>query len=59
MEIDEIISILREAIEDADWDTIKQLIDELSTDLGNPLDNYIEDDDWFIEKNDEPKNLNK
>ena len=59
MEIDEIINILREAIEDADWDSIKQLIDELSTDLGNPLDNYIEDDDWFIEKNDEPNNLNK
>ena len=56
MDIDEIISILREAIEEAEWDIIKELVDELSTDLGNPLDGYNEDEDWF---DDEPSNLNK
>ena len=56
MEIDEIINILREAIEDADWDIIKELVDDLSTDLGNPLDGYNEDEDWFDV---EPSDLNK
>ena len=56
MDINEIISILREAIEDADWDIIKELVDDLSTDLGNPLDGYNEDEDWF---DDESNNFNK
>ena len=47
MDIDEIISILREAIEEQNWDMIKELVDDLSTDLGNPLDGYNEDEDWF------------
>ncbi len=58
MNINEIISILREAIEEADWDMIKELVDDLSTDLGNPLDGYDIDEEevWF---DDEPKNLSK
>ncbi len=56
MDINEIISILREAIEEADWDMIKELVDDLSTDLGNPLDGYNEDEDWFDV---EPSDLNK
>ena len=56
MDIDEIISILRESIEEQNCDIIKELVDELSTDLGNPLDGYNEDEDWF---DDEPSNLNK
>tara|TARA_Y100000310_G_scaffold54792_1_gene50201 strand:+ start:285 stop:464 length:180 start_codon:yes stop_codon:yes gene_type:complete len=59
MDIDEIISILREAIEENDWDLIKELVDELSTDLGNPLDGYNEDEDWFIGRNGESEDLNK
>ena len=35
---------------------IKELVDDLSTDLGNPLDGYNEDEDWF---DDEPSDLNK
>ena len=59
MNINEIISILREAIEENDWDIIKELVDELSTDLGNPLDGYNEDEDWFIGRNGESEDLNK
>ena len=59
MDINEIISILREAIEEADWDMIKELVDDLSTDLGNPLDGYNEDEDWFIGTSGEPEDLNK
>jgi hypothetical protein len=32
------------------------LVDDLSTDLGNPLDGYNEDEDWFDV---EPSDLNK
>jgi len=58
MDINEIISILREAIEEQNWDMIKELVDDLSTDLGNPLDGYDIDEEevWF---DNEPTDLNK
>ena len=45
MEIDKIIDILREALEENDWDLIKELIDTLLYESDNPFEEYKKDKD--------------
>ena len=45
MDIDKIIQILSEAIEDKDWDVLKELLEELIYEDENPIKEYEQDKD--------------
>jgi len=45
LDIDNIISLLREAVEEEDWRIVEQVLEMLSIEIDNPLDAYSEDDD--------------
>jgi hypothetical protein len=45
MDMDKVIQILSDAIEDQDWDLIKELLEELIYDDDNPIKEYERDND--------------
>ena len=45
MDIDKVIQILREALDEKDWDLIKELLEELIYDDENPIKGYEQDKD--------------
>ena len=45
MDITKIIQILSEAIDDKDWDIIKELLEDLIYEEENPIQHYEKDDD--------------
>ena len=45
MEIDKIIDVLREALEEKDWDVIKELLEDLIYEEENPIQHYEKDDE--------------
>jgi hypothetical protein len=45
MEIDKIIDILREALEEKDWELIDELIDTLLYESDDPFEEYKKDKD--------------
>ena len=45
LDIDNIISLLREAVEEEDWRIVEQVLEILSIEIDNPLDAYSEDEE--------------
>ena len=45
MDTDKVIQILSEAIEDKDWDVLKELLEELIYEDENPIKEYEQDKD--------------
>ena len=45
MDIDRVIQILSEALNDKDWEVIKELLEELIYDDENPIKEYEKDED--------------
>ena len=45
MDIDKIIQILSEALDDKDWEVIKELLEELIYEDENPIEEYKRDED--------------
>ena len=45
MDIEKIIQILSEAVDEKDWDLIKELLEELIYDDDNPIKEYEQDKD--------------
>ena len=45
LDIDNIISLLRDAIEEEDWRIVDQLLEILSIEIDNQLDAYSEDEE--------------
>ena len=45
MDMDKVIQIFSDAIEDQDWDLIKELLEELIYDDDNPIKEYERDND--------------
>ena len=45
MDIDKVIQILSEALDDKDWDLIKELLEELIYEDENPIEEYKRDED--------------
>jgi len=45
MDMDKVIQILSEALDDKDWDVIKELLEELIYDDDNPIKEYEQDKD--------------
>ena len=45
LDIDNIISLLRDAIEEKDWRIVEQVLEILSIEIDNPLDAYSEDEE--------------
>ena len=45
MDMDKVIQILSDAIEDQDWDLIKELLEELIYEDENPIKEYEKDKD--------------
>ena len=45
MDIDRVIQILSEALDDKDWEVIKELLEELIYDDENPIKEYEKDED--------------
>ena len=45
MDIDKVIQILSEALDDKDWDIIKELLEELIYEDENPIEEYKKDED--------------
>ena len=45
MDIDKVIQILSEALDDKDWDIIKELLEELIYEDENPIKEYETDKD--------------
>jgi hypothetical protein len=45
MDIDKVIQILSEALDEKDWDLIKELLEELIYDDENPIKEYEKDSD--------------
>ena len=45
MDIDKVIQILSEALDDKDWDIIKELLEELIYEDENPIKEYEKDKD--------------
>ena len=45
MDIDKVIQILSEALDDKDWDIIKELLEELIYEDENPIEEYKRDED--------------
>ena len=44
LDIDNMIDKLREAIEETDWDLVEEVLEILTEELDNPIDEYDEDD---------------
>ena len=45
LDIDNIISLLRDAIEEEDWRIVEQVLEILTAEIDNPLDAYSEDEE--------------
>ena len=45
MDIDKVIQILSEALDDKDWDLIKELLEDLIYEDQNPIEEYKRDED--------------
>jgi len=45
MDIDRVIQILSEALDDKDWDVIKELLEDLIYEEDNPMEEYKKDED--------------
>ena len=45
MDIDKVIQTLSEALDDKDWDIIKELLEELIYEDENPIEEYKKDED--------------
>jgi|TARA_Y100000815_G_scaffold203131_1_gene186808 hypothetical protein len=45
LDIDNMIDMLREAIEEKEWDLVEVVLEILTEELDNPIDEY-DDDDW-------------
>ena len=45
MDIDRVIQILSEALDDKDWEVIKELLEELIYEDENPIEEYKRDED--------------
>ena len=45
MDIDKVIQILSEALDDKDWEVIKELLEELIYEDENPIEEYKKDED--------------
>ena len=45
MDIDKVIQILSEAIDENDWDLIKELLEDLIYEDQNPIEEYKRDED--------------
>jgi hypothetical protein len=45
LDIDNMIDMLREAIEEKEWDLVGVVLEILTEELDNPIDEY-DDDDW-------------
>ena len=45
MDVEKIIDLLREALEEKDWELIKELIDTLLYESDNPFDDCKKDED--------------
>ena len=45
LDIDNMIDKLREAIEEKDWDLVEEVLEILTEELDNPIDEY-DDEDW-------------
>ncbi len=45
MDIDKVIQILSEAVDEKDWDLIKELLEELIYEDENPIEEYKKDQD--------------
>ncbi|SVD11051.1 uncharacterized protein METZ01_LOCUS363905 [marine metagenome] len=44
LDIDNMIDMLREAIEEKEWDLVEVVLEILTEELDNPIDEYDEDD---------------
>jgi len=44
LDIENIISLLRDAIEEEDWRIVEQVLEILTVEIDNPLDAYSEDE---------------
>jgi len=45
LDIDNMIDMLREAIEEKEWDLVEVVLEILTEELDNPIDEY-DDEDW-------------
>jgi len=45
MDIDKVIQILSEALDEKDWDLIKELLEDLIYEDENPIEEYKRDED--------------
>jgi len=45
MDIDKVIQILSEALDEKDWDLIKELLEDLIYEDENPIEEYKKDED--------------
>ena len=45
MDIDKVIQTLSEALDDKDWEVIKELLEELIYEDDNPIEEYKKDED--------------
>jgi len=45
LDIENMISLLRDAIEEQDWRIVEQVLEILSIEIDNPLDAYSEDEE--------------
>ena len=45
MDIDKVIQILSEALDDKDWDVVRELLEELIYEDENPIEEYKRDED--------------
>jgi len=45
MDIDKVIQTLSEALDDKDWEVIKELLEELIYEDDNPIEEYKRDED--------------
>ena len=45
MDIDKVIQTLSEALDDKDWDIIKELLEDLIYEENNPIEEYKKDED--------------
>jgi hypothetical protein len=45
LDIENMISLLRDAIEEQDWRIVEQVLEILTVEIDNPLDAYSEDEE--------------
>ncbi len=45
IDVDNIINLLREAIEEEDWGIVEQVLEILNVEIDNPFDEYEKDED--------------